>query len=171
MITKTIWAILLSLVFSIFSYSNANAQKAGLGLIYGDQQETVGISLDGSYRFHRFFRITGNAALFLPKEQPLSSDEANWWSVNINGNFVFLDKGRFQTYALTGLNYATIKYNTPATGEVTVDSKVGLNVGGGIEYAMSFGHIFGESKYVFIDDRYQQTTINAGVRFYLSERK
>jgi hypothetical protein len=142
-------------------------QKVGVGINYGQKLSTVGGTLDATYRFHQYFRISGNVSVFWPKDFRQSNNRWNWWTININGNFVFLETGRFRTYLLTGLNYATIQVDYAVTGSKFVDSNLGLNAGGGLEYSFSFGDVFGESKYIFINERYQQTVANIGVRFYL----
>lgn len=145
----------------------STAQKVGVGVIYGSKLKTVGGKIDATYRFHQYFRINGEVALFLPRDYQQSNDQWNWWSININGNFVFVETGRFRSYVLAGLNYATIRVEEAVTGGQFVDSDLGLNTGGGLEYSFDFGDVFFEAKYVFIGERYQQTAANAGVRFYL----
>lgn len=163
-----ITAILVAGFFLISAIPNVGqAQKAGLGLSYGDKLNMIGAQIDGTYRFYRLFRVAGNVSVFFPKEADNSNNKWGWWSVNINGHIIFLEQGRFRSYALTGINYATIQVQSPDTGTNSVDSQIGLNAGGGIEYSFDFGDLYGESKYVFINDRYQQTTVQVGVRFYL----
>lgn len=148
----------------------SKAQKAGIGLVYGDKLNMVGGQLDATYRFHKYFRIGGNVAAFLPQDFEDSNNQWSWWSINVNGNLVFLDTGRFRSYLLTGLNYATIKVQYPQTGATSVDSGLGLNAGGGVEYSLTHGDLFGEAKHIFIGERYQQIAVNIGIRFFLQSR-
>jgi len=145
----------------------SQAQKVGVGLTYGNKLSTVGGTIDGTYRFHRYFRFSGSVSVFAPNDYERSGNQWSWWTININGNVVFLETGRFRTYLLTGLNYATIRVEDTITGSKFVDSNLGLNAGGGLEYSFTFGDVFAESKYIFIHERYQQTVANVGVRFYL----
>jgi len=159
--------LITGLFFFALIPQHSQAQKAGAGLSYGNKLNMIGGQIDGTYRFYRLFRVAGNVSVFFPKEADNGTDEWGWWSVNLNGHIIFLEKGRFRTYALTGVNYATIQIQSPNTGTNSVDSQIGINAGGGVEYSLSFGDLYGESKYVFIDDRYQQTTVQVGFRFYL----
>ncbi len=159
--------LVLGLFLSTAIPQQGHAQKAGAGLSYGDKLNMIGGQVDATYRFYRLFRVAGNVSVFFPKEAENGTDEWGWWSVNLNGHIIFLEKGRFRTYALTGVNYATIQIKDPDAGSNSVDSRIGINAGAGVEYSLNFGDLYGESKYVFIDDRYQQTTVQVGIRFYL----
>lgn len=161
-------AILITgLLFSLATPKTSEAQKIGAGLNYGSKLNMVGGQVSSTYRFHRSFRIAGDVSVFFPKDFEDSNDQWNWWSININGNFVFLETGQFRSYLLTGLNYATIQIQSPQEGKNDIDSALGLNAGAGVEYSLDFGDLYGETKYVFIDERYQQTAVNVGVRFYI----
>lgn len=164
---RIITLVAISGILLIGTPGRAQAQKVGVGVAYGDKLNSIGGKIDGTYRFHRLFRINGNVTVLLPKEYENGGNQWHWWSININGNFVFLETGRFRTYLLTGLNYATIRVEYAMTGSKGVDSDLGLNAGGGLEYSFGFGDLFAESKYVFISRQYQQTAANVGVRFYL----
>lgn len=165
------------LILTIFSIGiilvaipqHSSAQKVGAGLSYGNKLNMIGGQVGATYRFHRFFRVSGDVSVFLPKDFKISDNSWNWWSVNMDGNFVFLETGRFRSYVLAGLNYATIQINYAQTGARDVDSDLGLNAGAGLEYSLEFGELYGEMKHVFIGERYKQIAIDIGVRFYLSQ--
>lgn len=148
----------------------SNAQKVGAGIAYGNKLNMVGGQIGATYRFHRYFRVAGNVSVFLPKDFENSNNSWNWWSINMDGNFVFVETGRFRSYVLAGLNYATIQVNYAQTGARSVDSDLGLNAGAGLEYSLEFGDLYGEVKHVFIGERYKQTALDVGVRFYLTSK-
>lgn len=148
----------------------SQAQKVGAGLSFGDKLNMVGGQIGATYRFHQNFRIAGDVSVFIPKEFENSDNRWNWWSINVNGNFVPVETGRFRAYVLSGLNYATIRIKYPKEQGVNIGSGLGLNAGAGVEYSFSFGDVYTEGKYVFANERYQQISINAGVRFYLMPR-
>lgn len=158
--------LLIFVVLILFS-ADLKAQKVGLGLGYGDKIENIGGRIDGQFQFHRYFRVSGDIGIYLTKEFPQQKERWNWWSVNLNLDFVFLDLGRFRTYALTGVNYANVKRVFSQTGVTSVESQIGLNAGGGLEYDLNFGSLYSEFRYTFIQERFQQQELNVGLRFYI----
>lgn len=163
---QLVFTFLLFIVF-LSAGTNAHAQKIGLGFMYGDQIENVGARLEAQYRFHNLFRFTGDIAAYLTKEFEQQGGKWNWWAVNTNLDFVFLDVGLFRSYALVGANYANLMHRLPNSGGRQIDSQMGLNVGGGLEYKTSFGSLYGEYRYTFTKETFQQYEINTGLRFYI----
>lgn len=166
-VQKCIAIFFIAGLISIGHPENANAQKVGVGLSFGDKLNMAGGQVGATYRFHQYFRVASNVSIFIPKDFENSDNRWNWWSINVDGNFVFVETGRFRTYLLSGLNYATIRIKFPQNQGVNIGSGLGLNAGGGLEYSFNFGDLYVETKYVFSNERYQQIAVNAGVRFYL----
>lgn len=166
-IRRGILIAIIGLVSFLIQPEAASAQKIGVGFMYGDQIENVGARLEAQYRFHKLFRFTGDIAAYLTKEFEQQGGKWNWWAVNTNVDFVFLDIGLFRSYALVGANYANLMHRLPNSGGREIDSQMGLNVGGGLEYKTSFGSFFGEYRYTFTKETFQQYEINTGLRFYI----
>lgn len=165
--SKIIVFIFVTGVLAFANLGQVKAQKAGVGLSFGDKLNMIGGQLGTTYRFHQYVRIAGNISVFLPKEFENSDNTWNWWSINVDGNLVPVETGRFRAYLLSGLNYATIRIKYPQNQGVNYGSGLGLNAGGGMEYSFDFGDVYAEGKYIFANERYQQITMSAGVRFYL----
>lgn len=165
--SKSIVGTLLILAVVFIFAADLKAQKVGLGLGYGDKIQNIGGRIDGQFQFHQHFRVSGDIGIYLTKEFPERAERWNWWSVNLNLDFVFLDLGRFRSYARTGVNYANLKRVFAQTGVTSVESQIGLNIGGGLEYDLDFGSLYSEFRYTLIEERFQQQVMNMGLRFYI----
>lgn len=165
--SKIIALLVVLGLMSVIHPQKAKAQKAGVGITYGDKLSMVGGQVGATYRFHQYFRMAGNVSVSIPKEFENSDNQWNWWSINVDGNFVPVETGRFRIYLLSGLNYATIRIRYPENQGVEIDSGLGLNAGGGMEYSLDIGDLYTETKYIFSSERYQQIAVNVGIRFYL----
>ncbi|MDR9418458.1 outer membrane protein [Gracilimonas sp.] len=166
-------------MFSVLAFQNSQAQfvKAGVGLMYGTEIEQPGIRVDGVYQINEEIRAVADFGFYLPDETEssgggvTSTTTSTYWELNLNGNYIFSSdtESGMTAYALAGLNYLNFNVDSEAsgggfTGSTSFsDSEVGLNVGAGIEYALDFGDLFGEAKYVIGD--FDQLNIGAGLRF------
>ncbi|MEX0724466.1 MAG: outer membrane beta-barrel protein [Gracilimonas sp.] len=167
---KLITSILVA-IFSVIAVQTAQAQftNIGVGLMYGTEIEQPGLRVDGVYQINEEFRAVADLGIFLPDKYDTgggNTTTASWWELNFNGNYLFHNDAEtgVKAYALAGLNYLNYKVESEGQfgGEFS-DSEVGLNIGAGAEYAMDFGDLFGELKYVLGD--FDQLNIGVGVRF------
>lgn len=142
--------------------------KAGGGLVYGTEIENLGLQLNGYYRLPANDQIFvgGDFTYYFPDKSTFFGAEirTTWIEFNINGQYHFFDDDQFGAYGLGGLNYTSLRFSTEFNGfeESDSESEIGLNIGGGVEYELDFGLIYGELKFVISDA--DQLVIGAGVR-------
>lgn len=182
---KKLLAIIFAaaLVMGTSSFTNnAYAQteegdfKIGAGLTFGSGvgfaslDNDLGIRLDGYYSFTPEIRGGGDFTFYLPKSE--GDVDVTVWELNFNGNYIFHDEEGLLVYALGGINITGISIDTPSTtiggqtfGGSSSDSEFGLNLGGGIEYALDFADLFGEIKLGGLGGNADQFVLGAGLRF------
>ena len=160
------------IVFSVLAFQNSQAQfvKAGVGLMFGTEIEQPGLRVDGVYQINDEIRAVADFGFYLQDETEFgqgNTTTVTWWELNLNGNYMLTsnEETGFQAYGLAGLNYLNVNVETDSQfGNVSAsDSEVGLNVGAGLEYAIGFGDLFAEAKYVL--GSADQLNIGGGVRF------
>ncbi|NGP76498.1 porin family protein [Balneolaceae bacterium YR4-1] len=158
--------ILLSavLVLGLLALGNntANAQsgdfKLGGGLLYGTEVESVGLQVNGVYRFTEEWAGEADLGIYFPGDD---TGLDSFWEINANAQYLFLLEDEFHLYGLAGLNVSTAKNIVSDT-----NSELGINLGGGGEYHLENLSIFTELKYIIGD--FDQLVIGAGVRFPLN---
>lgn len=145
--------------------SNLSAQEGnivvGPGLVYGSEVENLGIKVDGYYTINEQFRAGLDLVFYLPDSE--GNVDVNYFGFNINGNYIFYSEDELMAYALAGINILRVKVE--GGGGSATDSETGLNLGAGIEYAQSFGSLFGELRLAGLGGDADQFVIGAGVRF------
>jgi|AntRauTorckE6833_2_1112554.scaffolds.fasta_scaffold00035_4 opacity protein-like surface antigen len=168
---KLITSILVAM-FSVVAVQTAQAQftKVGVGLMYGTEIEQPGLRVDGVYQINEEFRAVADLGFYLPDKSDFGGGNTvtvTWWELNLNGNYIFHTDAEsgLNAYALAGLNFLNFKVESEGQfgSGSSSDSEVGLNIGAGAEYALDFGDLFGELKYVIGDA--DQLNIGVGVRF------
>lgn len=170
---KKLIAFLFTSFFLFLIYTDSQAQivKAGIGLMYGTEVEQLGVRVDGVYQINDDFRFVADLGIYFPDKTEFGDNETftlTWWELNTNANYIFYsdETEGVTAYALGGLNFTTIraKYeNGPQESYSESDTEVGLNLGAGIEYALDFAELFGEIKFVLGDA--DQLNIGVGFRF------
>lgn len=153
--------------------SNAQDQtKIGGYLAYGTEIENIGIGVNAEFPIADKLTIAPGFTYFLPKDE--YGVKVNWFEVNGNINYYFLDTSSISVYGLGGLNYSSVKVsydNSTAFGAFgssasVSDGRFGLNLGGGANFEIGSNILpFAELKYVIIDGG--QLVIAAGVKFNL----
>lgn len=171
---KKLTISLFIVLCTVLMAETANAQftNVGVGLMYGSEIEQLGLRVDGVYQINEEFRAVADFGFYLPDETDFgggNTTTVTWWELNLNGNYIFhsdVESG-LKAYALAGLNYLNFKVESEGQfgSSSASDNEVGLNVGAGGEYAVGFGNLFAELKYVIGDA--DQLNIGAGVRFPL----
>src|SRR5690606_23987438 len=113
--------------------------------------------------------ISPSFIYYLPKKEYMV--RVNWFEVNANANYYFVNQDNMSVYALGGLSYNSVKVSFDDDYGILgnysdSDGRFGLNLGGGINFKISGNIIpFAELKYVIIDGG--QLGAGAGVKFNL----
>ena len=162
--------ITTALLYFTFSFT-VNAQtdtKLGVFLAYGTEVENIGIGANAEFPIIDKLTISPSFIYYLPKDE--SGVKINWFEVNANANYYFLDEETIGVYGIAGLNYSSVKvsYDDNDLGFLgdfsASDGRFGLNLGGGANFNIG-GSItpFAEVKYVIIDEG--QLVVAGGVKF------
>lgn len=151
--------------------------KAGVGLVFGsgvgfgfgNLDNDLGIRADGYYAFTPEIRGGGDFTFYFPKSE--GNTDVTVWELNLNAHYLFLDEDGLIVYALGGLNITgfSFEYSDTFMGSTTTvsdsDSEFGLNLGGGVEYALDFADLFAEAKLGGLGGNANQFVLGAGLRF------
>lgn len=129
--------------------------KVGGGVLYGSEVESVGLQLNGTYRFTEEIEGAADLSFFFPGD---NSGLDSFWAINANGHYIFTSDEEFHVYGLAGLNLSTAEFSFNNNS----NSELGLNLGAGGEYHLDSVSLFGEIKYVVGD--FDQLVLGAGVR-------
>jgi len=161
-------AIAVVLALMIGMSTSVNAQmKVGAGLAFGTEAESIGLTANFYTAIPSVenLSIGGDFIYFLPKDVDFGIDQ-KWFEVNLNGQYQFYAEQMINGYALGGLNIARVsyKYDGPGTGVNSSDTKLGLNLGVGGEYAFNES-MFAFAEFKFVLSRFDQAVFSAGVRF------
>lgn len=166
--TKNILCAILLLLGVQFSNAQDEMRIGGM-LAYGTEVENIGIGVTAAFPIMDKMTIAPSFIFYLPKDE--FGVKINWFELNANANYYFLDEGNFNVYGLGGLNFSSIsvKYDNASiygSGLSASDGRIGLNLGGGANFDIGTSFLlFSELKYVIIDEG--QLVIAAGVKFSL----
>lgn len=177
---KSIYAInIMLLMFVGLATQSSLAQNTSKGnegfsigglLAYGTEIENLGIGVNAEFTITENLRISPSFIYYLPKDHGII--KTNWFELNANANYYFIQDDKFDVFGLGGLNYSSVnvKYDGPNIGGLNgsisgSDGRFGLNLGAGANLHLSNDNItpFAELKYVIIDGG--QLVLAAGVRF------
>jgi len=162
---STVLGIAISVAFA-FSTQAQEETRIGGFLAYGTEIENIGIGANAEFPIIENLTISPSFIYYLPKNE--YGFKINWFEVNANANYYFVNQNNMSIYGLGGLNYSSVKVSFDEKwlgGNSTSDGRFGLNLGGGINFAMGWGIPFAELKYVIIDGG--QLVAGAGVKFNL----
>jgi opacity protein-like surface antigen len=148
----------------------AQAQlQVGGGLAFGTEIEKLGLQITGNLPVAQEGKIRAAPDLIFYLKDDFGTGDLRWWEVNLNGNYLFMEGEEYNVYALAGINIANVNFDfdvnipgVPGVGFDQSSTELGLNIGGGIEYGVPFGNLYGEAKYILSD--FDQLVISAGVR-------
>lgn len=159
----------LLLTFNTTSLAQEGRIQVGPGLAYGSEVENLGISVDGYYTINEQFRAGAALIYYFPDKEEFSGGEitANYFSIDLNGNYIFHSEDQLMAYGIAGLNILSVSVDSDIDGASgsSSESELGLNLGAGAEYAMDFGNLFGEIKYAGLGGDADQLVLGVGVRF------
>ncbi|PVW17409.1 outer membrane protein [Marixanthomonas spongiae] len=142
--------------------------RIGAELAYGTEIENLGIGANAEFGVLDNLSISPSFIYYFPKEEgPI---KVNWWEINGNVNYYFIQDEGFHLYGLGGLNYtnvsidADIDYGDFGYSVDSSDGRFGLNLGAGANMDLGSNIMpFAELKYVIIDGG--QLVLAAGVKF------
>ena len=148
----------------------ASAQFAvGVHTLYGTDVANLGIGVRARYDINEQFRLDGNFNYYFKK------NNLEFWDLNANLHYLFNITDKFTAYPLGGLGYVNTKatytsyegidkYGKPITAEVsTSDGRLGVNLGGGVDFALTDDlYLNGEVKYQIVSG-YNQAVMSAGI--------
>lgn len=165
---STFLGVIVSLGFAFSAQAQENTRIGGF-LAYGTEIENIGIGANAEFPIMENLTISPSFIYYLPKKEYMV--RVNWFEVNANANYYFINQDNMSVYALGGLSYNSVKVSFDDDYGILgnyseSDGRFGLNLGGGINFKIS-GNItpFAELKYVIIDDG--QLVAGAGVKFNL----
>lgn len=158
---------LISFLVPFISYAQ-DQTKLGGHLAYGTEIENIGIGVNAEFPIADQLTIAPSFTYFLPKDE--YGVKVEWFEVNGNVNYYFVDESGVSVYGLGGLNYSSVKVSYDnstvlgAFGESASDGRFGLNLGAGANFEIGSSILpFAELKYVIMDGG--QLVIAAGVKF------
>ncbi len=168
--------VLAFAMFTLFS-SQASAQLwFGGGLVFGAEIENIGLQANGHLVVNEEnkLRIGADITYFFTDKASVDDFElkTSVFTINVNGHYMLVNSDLIILYAIGGLNFAfvSVEASGPASQFLdlvdTNDTEIGLNIGGGLEYTVPFGRVYGELKYVL--GGFDQLVIGGGVRIPIS---
>ncbi|MGB6094375.1 MAG: outer membrane beta-barrel protein [Moheibacter sp.] len=166
-------SIYLILLTFAFQFTNAQSEfKIGGMLAYGTEIENLGFGVNAEIPVMEKLTISPSLIFYFPKDQ--YGVKINWFEVNANANYYFLDTDNIDLYGLAGINYSSVKvkydgidYGYGVLGGYSgSDGRIGANIGAGANFSIGSTIIpFAELKYVIIDGG--QLVAAAGIKFSL----
>lgn len=124
---KKVLFLLLSLAAGLTAQAQSGAKYIGGGLTFGSEVESTGFGIKGQHFFAKPWRGE------LGFNRYFESRGVDMWELYANVHYLFPIAPRVNAYPIGGLsfsNWGHPKHNGR-------ESHVGLNLGGGIEYAFS----------------------------------
>lgn len=169
--------LFLALLVALVSVS-ASAQKGqtavGANMSYGTEISNIGFGVKGQYGITDAIRVEAGFDYFLKK------DACTFWNINLNAHYLFPLSDKLKVYPLVGLTYAHTSvdfgsYDLPswdeysdeygADGGSSSDSKIGVNLGAGLQYDLSDKWAVNvEVKYQLISD-FNQAVFGVGLAY------
>lgn len=137
--------------------SAQQSQAVGVNLGYGSEIETFSIGV--KYQHGITDAIRGEVAFnYFFENQGLSM-----WDIDVTGHYLFNVAEKVKVYPLAGLTYTNVKVDW-GFGSAS-DGKLGVNLGGGAEYALTETISIGaELKYSLISD-WDQILLQIGATY------
>jgi len=151
--------LFLILMITLLMQSAFYAQFTFVGVAanYGTWIKEPGASAYLLYTVNTKIDLVPNATYFLPHMVDVENGthEYTWWTVNLDGHYVVVEKSKLQLFGLMGLNFTNElkridelwQGQQPYKDKVTIN-KLGLNIGAGGQLHLSkFFNPFAEVKY------------------------
>ena len=170
---KQLFAPAQQLVNTVTSNNVANTepqqddQFLGIGIVYGEEIERIGLQLNYFYFLTAALALGGDFTFFLPETFDTGTFETTvtFFTLNVLAHYYFFANETLRAYALGGLNFAISRVKVRGGGASNSDSasELGLNLGGGLEFALAAGFLYLELKYIL--GEFDQLVLGGGYRF------
>lgn len=160
---KKVLFIAICLLTANFAVAQEDTRIGGY-LAYGTEIESLGIGATAEFPIATNLTIAPSLTYFFPREE--NGVDFDWFEVNGNVNYYFLDEDGVGVYGIGGLNYSSVKVSgDTGFGTISVsDGRFGLNLGAGANFKIGGSIIpFAEVRYVIIDQG--QLVVQGGVKF------
>lgn len=172
---KKLQLVLITIIFSlsvqaVYAQNLQDDVYIGMGASYGENIDVLGAQFNLAFAVTDNFRVATDFTHFFTYE--LSTDDGDYeqkmFEFNFNAHAFVINAENASIYVLAGLNYNRFENeanNLDVLGLERRDSKIGANLGGGLEFIMSQFGIFVEPKISLGGS--DQFNITAGFRFRL----
>ncbi|GET22366.1 outer membrane protein [Prolixibacter denitrificans] len=169
--------LVLAIILPLFGFSQSfdtSNLRVGGGLVYGTDIDNVGIDINGVYQFNEQWEGGIAFTHFFEKNY------ANWNVLDFDGHYIFYsDNSGLNVYGAAGLSVTFAKIDIPGTtytdpnfGTITTpgvtasDSNLGLNIGAGVNYALTDQlNLAPELKVTIANGSYVRMCVNLQYRF------
>ncbi len=148
--------------------------KSGGGLLYGTEISQPGFYLKGIYSLSENIDGALGINIFFPNKEGEGGFESkiSLWSLNFDAHYRAHQSGSITFYPLGGINITIYSFEIEVPnffGGGTFlssgsDTSVGLNLGGGLEYAIN-EKIQASSEIKYVLGQFDQLVISAGILF------
>lgn len=147
------------------------AKRIGGQLAFGTKDLNLGFGARGEFNITDNISIVPKFTYYLGKSE--NGVSLKGWALDADAHYYFTTDG-LNFYALAGLAYNSLSVSTPVVqtpfgnfGGSSSDGKVGLNLGGGVNFAQSESLVpFAEIRY---NTAFEAVLISAGVSFPLGK--
>ena len=161
---KKVVFFVATLFIALNVFAQKEAKSVNLNLNFGTNIESIGIGGQFTYNFSERFRAAPDFTYFL------ENNNYKAWNLNLNAHYLFpLNDSKITIYPIAGFILTHWTSTIESTTEKSMfpsATRVGLNLGGGLQYDFSKVFFFrGELKYNTAPDNYDQTVISAGIGF------
>ncbi len=181
--------LLLTSIFLFFAaISYGQFTHVGVAAGYGTEIKEPGFGAYGIFSVNEEIKIVPNFMYYLPHQ--ITTDDGtqkfSWWSINVDGDYIIVNKGNVRFYGIMGLTFLSISgeqdeviSGQPFEDKLTMQ-KLGLNIGAGIRFPVSeYIAPFAEVKYTlgqaadfeFRNVPVSQFNLVAGIMFRINETK
>lgn len=165
----TLATLLCTASLALLANEAAAEPRIGAALTYGTEVEEVGLQLNGYYGLGEVLPTLPGLRVGAEFTYYLVDDPLTLWTLDLNGQYRFIEPGPFGAYGIAGLDIAHVSVDVdlgPLGGASSSNTDIGLNLGIGAEYAVVENvELFGELKYVISD--LDQAVLAIGGRFLI----
>ncbi len=157
----------------IFSCSMLHAQRYSLGIggIYGDDIENVGLHFRSYYNLNEKICFGPEFSYFFTTSESIGSEEIerSLYEINLNGHYIFELSESWGIYPLVGLNLSVEDETITRNGEQEKEAVevFGLNLGGGIHKSFNRTIVFAEYDHLLSD--LSQSSWVVGLLFHIGD--
>lgn len=174
---KKLFVLMSFIALGVGSAFAQKGEKAvGVNLGYGTEISNLGIGAKFQYGITDAIRAEASFDYFLKK------DFVSMWDINVNAHYLFPIAEKLKVYPLVGLTYTNWKmdgsdfnfdfedeelneYGDGISGDSSSTGKFGVNLGAGVEYAITDRlNVSFEVKYQLISD-FNQAVFGIGVAY------